>query len=144
MGDWQVDFNEEEMREWLGLVEKAYDRALEYMAADVWGNIKREAPTDHGKLAGSFALEKISRLKWRIYTMVYYAMYVHEGTGIYGPVGHPIVPRRARFLVFEWHGQTWFLRSVRGQKPNPFADRAMDTTAGRVQEFTERAVAETA
>ena len=47
-----------------------------------------------------------------------------RGTGIYGPYRHPIVPVKARFLHFFWRGKEWFLKSVRGVKPNAFPGRA--------------------
>lgn len=49
-----------------------------------------------------------------------HAIWVHDGTGIYGPHRSPIVPRRARYLKFEYKGRLWRLRSVRGQRPQPF------------------------
>lgn len=66
-----------------------------------------------------------------------YAQHVHEGTGIYGPHGTPIVPKNAKALKFEVRnvsaktgkktkGSKWvFAKSVAGQKPNPFLTRAI-------------------
>lgn len=139
-----IEWNEDDLRRFVQLTQDVYDRALGYVAQEVWGNIGREAPTDEGKLAntGNWALEKAGHLGYRIYTNLVYALFVHEGTGIYGPVGRPITPTRARFLVFEWQGRTWFLRSVKGQKPNPYADRAMESAEMRIPEFVQRAIDE--
>ncbi len=52
-----------------------------------------------------------------------YAIYVHEGTGIYGPLGEPILPKEKKALY--WPGAAHPVKSVKGQKPNPFMDRAM-------------------
>jgi hypothetical protein len=53
-----------------------------------------------------------------------HAYWVHQGTGIYGPHHHPIVPRVAPYLVFHWHGRRWEKKSVRGQQPQPFLTEA--------------------
>jgi|GEM_PF-933029 len=53
-----------------------------------------------------------------------YSEYVHRGTGIYGPYGTPIIPRKKKALAFTYGGRTLVRKSVRGQKPNPFVTRA--------------------
>lgn len=60
-------------------------------------------------------------------TTVFYAIYVHEGTGIYGPRGQPIRPINAKFLSWKSKkGQRIFARQVLGMRPNPFLRDAMD------------------
>lgn len=63
----------------------------------------------------------------RIGTNVYYAFWVHEGTGIYGPRHTPIVPKRARYLRFKPKGMAKYIyrKSVKGMKPNPFLVKAL-------------------
>ena len=56
--------------------------------------------------------------------LVPHAKWVHQGTGIYGPHHHPIVPRVAPYLVFRWHGRMFVKKSVRGQVPQPFLTEA--------------------
>ena len=140
---YEVEFNDEDIRRFAELATQVFSRATELLAQEVWGNIMRESPTDHGRLAGSFAIEQINDYDWRIYTNVEYALWVDEGTGIHGPTGQRIVPVQANVLVFDWLGKTWFLRSVEGQKPNPYADRAIDQADSRVEEFVARAMRET-
>ena len=53
-----------------------------------------------------------------------YAKWVHTGTGIYGPYKTPIVPRTAPLLVFKYKGRSWGLKSVKGQKAQPFLREA--------------------
>ena len=55
-----------------------------------------------------------------------HAKWVHGGTGIFGPYKSPIVPRRAEYLVFYWHGRKWRKKSVRGQRPQPFLTEAFE------------------
>ena len=63
----------------------------------------------------------------RVGTNVRYALWIHEGTGIYGPKHTPIVPKRARYLRFKPKGLEKYLyrRSVKGMKPNPFLVAAL-------------------
>ena len=60
-------------------------------------------------------------------TNVFYARYVHYGTGIYGPRHRMIRPRTARFLRFTPKGKTGvvYARAVRGVVPNRFLRDAL-------------------
>lgn len=126
-----------------------FERALKYIAACVWGEMGKEAPTapEGGRLAGSFDLKKMAKFAWGIYSGVRYAIFVHEGTGMYGPVGQPyfIAPRTKQVLHWKIGGQKFFSKGhwMFGQKPNPYADRAMETTQKRMKEFISRAIHET-
>ena len=123
-------------------VNRALDKAVELMGIDVWGNVIREVPTDEGVLGGSFELDRTGQREWTISTNVKYANFVNEGTGINGPAGRRITPKRASVLVFKWLGKTWYRRSVAGQKPNKYADRAVKLSASRAKEFADIAVRE--
>lgn len=121
---------------------RAVARAMELLSTEVWGNVGREAPRDEGHLAGSWTLRAISDLEYDVSTKIKYASFVHDGTGIYGPAGHRIGPVRASALAFQWMGQLMFRRSVAGQKPNPFAERAITKAGRRAQDFADIAVRE--
>ncbi len=58
---------------------------------------------------------------------VFYGLFVHEGTGIYGPRHSMIRPRTATFLKFKPRGESEFVyaRAVRGMQPNPFLKNAL-------------------
>lgn len=60
-----------------------------------------------------------------VYTDVFYAIMVHNGTGIYGPTGRPIRPNSGRYLKFEYNGETVYAKQVRGQRANPFLADAL-------------------
>lgn len=70
----------------------------------------------------------------RVGTGIYYARYVHDGTGIYGPKHKVIKPKNGKFLMFrsntygakrgKYRGFV-FARSVKGMKPNPFLKNAL-------------------
>ena len=58
----------------------------------------------------------------------HHALYQHEGTGIYGPKGKPIRPKRAKLL--SWidpdTGDRVFAKEVRGTPAKKFLQRAID------------------
>lgn len=86
---------------------------------------RSRAPVDSGRLRNSIRVRShatASQFKAWVYTNVEYSVYVHEGTGIYGPRGRPIRPRRGRFLAWEDPngGGMIFAREVRGQRPQPY------------------------
>jgi len=123
-------------------IPSAVDRAVQLTAADVWGNIGREAPRRTGNLATSYNLAKLDFAKYGIDSNKEYRWWVHEGTGIYGPHGSPIVPVRAQALAFEIDGRLIIRKSVAGQKPDRFIDRAIDTSMDRVDDFINKAIEE--
>lgn len=73
-------------------------------------------------------------LTMRVGTGVYYALYVHEGTGIWGPKGRVIKPKNGKVLVFKskvygakkgkYVGKV-VVPFVKGMKPNPFLTNAL-------------------
>ena len=124
---------------------QAIDLALKYTATEVWGHIRRDAPVDHGRLAGSFQLFRDDAMTYRISTEVHYALHVHDGTGIYGPSRMPIRPTTARALSFYWRkaGKQMVVGSVAGQPGRKYTERGLMEAGGRTQEFIRRAVDET-
>ena len=70
----------------------------------------------------------------RVGTGVYYALWVHNGTGIYGPKHTKITPKTAKALVFrskiygakkgKYAGRV-VVRSVKGMRGNPFLADAL-------------------
>lgn len=62
----------------------------------------------------------------RVGTNVFYAIYVHDGTGIYGPKGRYIYPVNAKFLSWKLkNGKRVFALRVAGMRPNPFLKDAV-------------------
>jgi len=99
---------------------------------------KKLAPADTGRLRGDISLAVEPRVVLGIATFaivvganVNYATWVHEGTGIYGPRGVPIVPH-GTYLVFKSKrtGKMVFTRSTRGQRPVPFLREALRAARG--------------
>jgi hypothetical protein len=96
---------------------------------------------DTGKLRSSINSNLIVRpegLAVRVGTNVYYARYVHDGTGLYGPKHTLIYPKHGKVLVWrskiygakkgKWAGKV-VVRYTRGMRPNPFLADALPAFA---------------
>lgn len=113
------------------VAKKMYD-----VGRQIQNEAKRRCPVDEGRLRASIEntlTTEGSRIIVRVGTRVEYAQYVHNGTGVYGPEGKPIVPLRTfsknptvgalRAAALRWvnkGGETVFARYSRGTRPNPF------------------------
>lgn len=98
---------------------------------------------DTGLLRASISTQLLGSgqgLKMRVGTGVYYALYIHDGTGLFGPKHAVIKPKNGKFLVFRSvaygakHGKykgLVFARSVKGIKPNPFLKDALPFADGK-------------
>jgi len=113
--------------------------AVELTATDAYGNLKREAPVKTGTLRDSFdGPNKKDDFSYSIDIGVDYWRFINDGTAI-----HWIEPSgKALYFYFEKIGQWVFFKAVLhpGTRPNPFVDRALEATGGRVEEFVEMAL----
>ncbi|WP_188544430.1 HK97 gp10 family phage protein [Rhodococcoides trifolii] len=136
------------------------ERALQ-QAAVRWGDRAGQAvvnaarancPTDEGRLRSSIThtvTASPGRVRLRVGSGLEYARYVHEGTGIYGPKGKPIVPVTAKALKFRQPKMMGplpagvrnlprnrrpfvFAKSVKGSPPSPFLSDALKDVFGTV------------
>lgn len=55
-----------------------------------------------------------------------HAEFVHRGTGLFGPFAQRIFPTAKKALF--WPGATHPVKSIKGQRPNPFFTRALQKT----------------
>ena len=94
---------------------------------------KRLAPVDTGRLRADISVGVVADSVTpvvRVGNSVNYALAVHEGTGIYGPTGRPIRPRRAKVLRFKSKGgKVVFARQVRGTRGRPYLRDALPAAA---------------
>lgn len=104
---------------------------------------RRRAPVDEGTLRNSIEYvvdHRGTRTHITVGSPLPYARYIHEGTGIYGPKGRPIVPTTRQALKFQIKGGSgrrrgadarWvFAKSVKGVQPNPFLVDALVDVMG--------------
>ena len=91
-----ISFDEKQLEQ-LGRIGKiAVERAVELTAIELLANVKKEAPVDHGRLAGSFEMEKRGPISYAVSTAVEYALVVQEGSQ-----AHIIEPVNRRALYWE-------------------------------------------
>jgi hypothetical protein len=118
---------------------------------EVVNEMKDRCPVDEGRLRSSLTYHATltpSTVEVRIGSPIDYAVYVVQGTGIYGPRKAPIYPKTASVLKFPQprtmgplkQGQKRaaktkrtpyvFARSVKGSPPNRFMIDALETVFG--------------
>lgn len=135
-------------------------RAVGRWGRDVQRVARRRVDSDTGRLAASIRVETNSAPGFvyaDIGSALRYAIWHHEGTGIYGS-GRPIRPTRARVMRFK-PGKTprrttlsgaprrdtrgvVYARKVKGQPPNPYLVSALNDVMGpvaRIRSFQGRA-----
>lgn len=95
---------------------------------------KRLVPVDHGVLRNSINTELIIRRGpvARIGTKTKYALYVHEGTGLYGPKHMLIRPKHGKVMVFTSRKTKGlvFAQSTKGMKGTPYLRDALIAVVG--------------
>jgi len=99
------------------------------------GGIGGPKRVDTGRLRASIATVVVTRNNEPavlVGTNVNYALFVHDGTGLYGPKHAVIRPRRGKFLRFKPRGsRRWvYARQVKGMRPNPFLANALPAARG--------------
>jgi len=116
-----------------------YIAALKIAGNLIRVNMKKEAPRKSGVLQRSIKLS-VSGMTAKIGPNLRdapYAIYVHMGTGIYGKGGRRIRPRNKQALY--WKGALHPVKSVKGQRANPFVDRTAKGSEVIVREVFFRA-----
>jgi hypothetical protein len=137
--------------------------SLKDVALSLWAYIGQEAPTRHGRLAGSWRARQAGPLTWTLGSPVLYRWYVNDGTK-----PHIIRPRRAKVLAFQMatatrlgdrraqftskktgklvvdpgRGTMTFARVVHhpGTKANPYVDRAIARVKTEIPRIVEGAI----
>ncbi len=59
--------------------------------------------------------------------LAFYAIWVHNGTGLYGPLKKRIYPRTKKALAFMYKGAKVVCQSTKGQRPQPYLKNAVTT-----------------
>jgi len=99
--------------------------------------IKEQAPRDTGELATDVSLrvfETPNSLEGSLILNAPHARWVTKGTGIYGKYQVPIYPTRRRYMTFYATNLQRVIRvkSVKGQRPNPFLKNVMTVLRQRL------------
>jgi hypothetical protein len=114
-------------------------KAIRYSAALIQRHAIEESPIDTGQLRSSINIRFLQDAAV-VSTGVKHALYVHEGTGIYGPRKQPLRPRTKKVLAWRSGGRWHFARSVKGMRANPFMERAAKRSTPGVQAAFDAAI----
>ena len=106
------------------------DKTLQQLLLQVGHAIETEAatiaPKDKGRLAGDIQVfdDEIDQLRVSIgnSSLIPYALFVHEGTGIHGKYKRRITPKKAKALKTPWG----YRKSIAGQKAQPYLSDALE------------------
>lgn len=134
----RVRLNDTEMRNLLQGPNGPVVQHVTRLCRRVTNQAKRNCKVDEGTLRASITyavLPSPNSVLGRVGTPLIYGLYLHEGTGVYGPKARPITPIRRQFLRFEVKSGTSavgrrplvFARSVRGVPPDKFLLRALES-----------------
>jgi hypothetical protein len=94
------------------------------LVEEIEARAKKEVPIRISNLLKSISTNvSIDGTKGEIVAGAPYAEFVHRGTGPYGPYKQRIRPTTKKALF--WPGALHQVKSTKGQKPNPFFDRAL-------------------
>ena len=132
--DYDVEIN------YPGLDKNIAAKTFKAAVTDLWGQVRRAAPSTTGRLAGSFQINKVSDFYYNVSTNVLYANFVNDGTGIFGKYKTPIVPVRANSLAFSVGGGPIFRKSVKGQKAQNYVNVAIENAYNNLDNVTAQVV----
>lgn len=65
----------------------------------------------------------------------HYALFVEQGTGVFGPKGKPIFPKNAKALRWMAGGKAMFAKSILGMPARPFLKPAFDEEGPKLFEL---------
>lgn len=116
-----------------GNFKKFKDEVLEQTSTKGKQILQENTPKDTGAGANAYKIQKSSN-QHKITNSTEYLPWVNDGTGIYGPMRRRITPKTAKFLHFHWKGREWFLKSVRGQRPQKFVEVSMSEIVKSIPE----------
>lgn len=134
-----VEWPEKEFQKLVDKTKRVVERSLKLVAAAGLANVVKETPRDTGTARRGWHVVTVSRFILKLVNRTKYLGFHVTGTGIFGPKGRPIVPRKARVLHFiAKDGTEVFARSVKGIPPNPFVDDAIAATALQVPGIVTR------
>jgi hypothetical protein len=124
-------------------------RDIQYLLADpdmqdaMRQHVRKHAPRRDGTLQDSVEVKAYDDPPIRIVARATakHSPWVILGTGIFGPKKEPITSPTGKMLRFEINGRILYRRSVKGQRPNPFIQRALKTLPLVVRRELNRAAA---
>lgn len=112
------------------------EACVQEICMDIRNNAVQNCPVDTGLLRASISYQTESlatKIEGVVFSSFEYAIYVHQGTGLYAVDGHgrQQVPWVYRTPDGKYH-------STKGQKPNPFLQDAVDEVRPNILSYFER------
>jgi len=120
----------------LRITARSAQRAIGKTTQLIEAQAARNAPERSSNLVNSITsfIQGIGfQTEGTVRVLAFYGLYVHEGTGIYGPLKTPIFPRNKKALF--WPGAAHPVKSVKGQPPNPFLKNAFNSEGPKLRQF---------
>ncbi|KAB2925885.1 MAG: HK97 gp10 family phage protein [Candidatus Contendobacter sp.] len=109
----------------------AITRALLKIAERAREHAWEAAPYRTGDLRASLTVQELDDATVAMGTNLEYAIFVHQGTGLYGPFKRRITPIRKKALY--WPGARHPVKSVKGQPPQPFLTAAAEKVIPEIE-----------
>ncbi|WP_373896381.1 HK97 gp10 family phage protein [Virgibacillus sp. CBA3643] len=132
-----LEITNNDLKSLLPKFRKALNHGSSLLAQEVWGNIMEFSPQNHGRLSGSWKLQKQGERRHLISTNVEYALVQDQGSDPY-----EIYPRQAQSLRFQIGGQVIYAKSVShpGIQGTNYISGAISAGESRVDEFIQTAL----
>lgn len=100
--------------------------SVEGRAATFGGGYSIRGPSGRFIGVGVIPGRVVSHIEISVAKEPAHAIWVHQGTGVFGPHGTPIVSPHGNLMVFEINGRKFRRRSVLGQPPQPYLTEAYE------------------
>lgn len=126
-------------------------KTLDLSTQELIRNLRKNSPKDTGRLRGSWMEFKTGEYTREVKSSTIYADYLDKGTGIYGPKGKPITPKKTggvlRFTVPDAkvkgaENGVVFAKSVKGIKPRHFVRNSINETKNKINDIAIKAIME--
>src|SRR5690625_3566231 len=132
-----LEITQNDLNKMLPRFRRALRRSHDLTAQDVWGNLREYSPQNHGRLAGSWVLQRQGEMYSTVGTSVKYALVQNDGSDPYD-----IFPRTASALMITIGGSVIFAKRVRhpGINGKIYIEKSIDETNSRAREFVEMAL----
>lgn len=132
-----LEITQNDLNKMIPQFRRALRRSHDLTALELWGNLQEFSPQDHGRLAGSWTLQKKGNMYSTVGTSVKYALVQNDGSDPY-----EIFPRTSSALRFSVGGSVIYAKRVRhpGIKGKKYIEKSTDATNERISEFVEMAL----
>lgn len=134
-----IEITQNDLNDLIPRFKRVLQKSHDLTAQDVWGNLMEFSPQNHGRLAGSWQLQRKGDMYSTVGTNVAYALVQDQGSDPY-----MIYPRGAQALRFEIAGNVIYAKSVMhpGIQGTNYIEGAVSATNNRVNEFVAMSLEE--